>query len=69
MEILKEIKDKEFPSDESTLKTREASRAVLFDENLPPQPPLYPPILITHPKNVIIKQNNKHKNKWISWEQ
>ncbi|HUW21395.1 MAG TPA: NUDIX domain-containing protein [Candidatus Bathyarchaeia archaeon] len=33
MEILKEIKDKEFPSDESTLEIREASRAVLFDEN------------------------------------
>lgn len=33
MEILKEIKDKEFPSDESTLRIREASRAVLFDEN------------------------------------
>lgn len=33
MELLKEIKDKEFPVDESTLKIREASRAVLFDEN------------------------------------
>jgi len=33
MKILKEIKDKEFPSDESTLRHREASRAVLFDEN------------------------------------
>lgn len=33
MELLKEIKDKDFPGDESTLKIREASRAVLFDEN------------------------------------
>ena len=33
MELLKEIKDKEFPEDESILKIREASRAVLFDEN------------------------------------
>ena len=33
MDLLKEIKDKEFPEDESTLKTREASRAILFDEN------------------------------------
>lgn len=33
MELLKEIKDKEFPRDESTLKIREALRAVLFDEN------------------------------------
>ena len=33
MKLLKEIKDKEFPKDESTLKNREASRAVLFDEN------------------------------------
>ncbi|TKJ17156.1 ADP-ribose pyrophosphatase [Candidatus Woesearchaeota archaeon B3_Woes] len=33
MEILKEIKDKEFPDDESTLRIREASRAILFDEN------------------------------------
>ena len=33
MELLKEIKDKEFPTDESTLKIRKASRAVLFDEN------------------------------------
>jgi 8-oxo-dGTP pyrophosphatase MutT (NUDIX family) len=33
MKLLKEIKDKEFPSDESTLDIREASRAVLFDEN------------------------------------
>ena len=33
MEVLKEIKDKEFPKDESTLKIREASRAVLFDES------------------------------------
>ena len=33
MELLKVIKDKEFPSDESSLKIREASRAVLFDEN------------------------------------
>ena len=33
MELLKEIKDKEFPEDESTLKIREASRAILFDEN------------------------------------
>ena len=33
MELLKEIKDKEFPEDESTLKIREASRAILFDDN------------------------------------
>ncbi|MBI5392090.1 NUDIX domain-containing protein [Candidatus Woesearchaeota archaeon] len=33
MELLKEIKDKEWPKDESTLKIREAARAVLFDEN------------------------------------
>ncbi len=33
MELLKEIKDTEFPEDESNLKIREASRAVLFDEN------------------------------------
>lgn len=33
MKLLKIIKDKEFPSDESGLKLREASRAVLFDEN------------------------------------
>lgn len=33
MKLLKEIKDKEFPNNESTLKTRKASRAVLFDEN------------------------------------
>jgi len=32
MEILKEIKDKEIPSDGSAYKIREASRAVLFDE-------------------------------------
>ena len=33
MEILEEIKDKEFPKDESTFGTRESSRAVIFDEN------------------------------------
>jgi 8-oxo-dGTP diphosphatase len=33
MELLKEIKDKEFPENESTLKIREASRAIIFDEN------------------------------------
>jgi len=33
MELIKEIKDKEFPEAKSTLKIREASRAVLFDEN------------------------------------
>ena len=33
MELIKEIKDNDFPKDESTLKIREASRAVLFDEN------------------------------------
>lgn len=33
MELLKEIKDKDFPGDESTLEIKEASRAVLFDEN------------------------------------
>jgi 8-oxo-dGTP pyrophosphatase MutT (NUDIX family) len=33
MELLKEIKDNEWPKDESTLEIREASRAVLFDEN------------------------------------
>lgn len=32
MELLKEIKDKEYPSN-ATLKIREASRAILFDEN------------------------------------
>lgn len=33
MELLREIKDNEFPDDESILKIREASRAVLFDKN------------------------------------
>jgi len=33
MELLKEIKDKEWPEDESSLKIREASRAVLFDSD------------------------------------
>ncbi len=33
MELLKEIKDKELPGDRSSLKNREASRAILFDEN------------------------------------
>lgn len=33
MKLLKEIKDKKFPEDESTLKIREASRVILFDEN------------------------------------
>ncbi|MFH0779984.1 MAG: VTT domain-containing protein [Parcubacteria group bacterium] len=33
IELLGEIKDKEFPPDESKMKLREASRAVLFDEN------------------------------------
>lgn len=33
MKLLKEIKDKEFPEDESTLKIRMASRAILFDKN------------------------------------
>ncbi len=33
MELLKEIKDKEFPKDKLTLKIRETSRAILFDEN------------------------------------
>lgn len=33
MELLHEIKDKEWPKDESTLEIRKASRAVLFDEN------------------------------------
>lgn len=33
MKLLKEIKDKEWPQDQSTLEIREASRAVLFDEN------------------------------------
>ena len=33
MELLKEIKDKDFPEDESTLKIRESSRAILFDDN------------------------------------
>ncbi|MBU0648946.1 NUDIX domain-containing protein [Patescibacteria group bacterium] len=33
MELLKEIKDKDFPSDDSVLESRQASRAVLFDEN------------------------------------
>ncbi|MDP1709298.1 MAG: NUDIX domain-containing protein [Candidatus Komeilibacteria bacterium] len=33
METLEEIKDKEWPEDKSTLKIREASRAVLFGEN------------------------------------
>ncbi len=33
MKLLEEIKDKDFSEDASTLKTREASRAILFDEN------------------------------------
>lgn len=33
MKILKEIKDKKWPKDIQELKLREASRAVLFDEN------------------------------------
>ncbi len=33
MKLLHEIKDQEWPKDESTLEIREASRAVLFDEN------------------------------------
>jgi len=33
MKLLHEIKDKEWPKDKSTLEIREASRAVLFDEN------------------------------------
>ena len=33
MELLKEIKDKKWPKNESILKHREASRAVLFDKN------------------------------------
>jgi len=33
MRLLKEIKDKPFPKDKSDLKIREASRAILFDEN------------------------------------
>ncbi|MFH0856891.1 MAG: NUDIX domain-containing protein [bacterium] len=33
MELLKEIKDKESPQDESLLEIREAARAVLFDED------------------------------------
>ena len=33
MELNKEIKDKEWPKNESILKHREASRAVLFDKN------------------------------------
>lgn len=33
MELLREIKDEEWPSNESSLDTRQASRAVLFDEN------------------------------------
>lgn len=33
MEILKEIKDKEWPGDLSALKFREASRAIIFDEH------------------------------------
>lgn len=33
MELLKEIKDKELPENESSLKIREASRAILFDDN------------------------------------
>jgi 8-oxo-dGTP pyrophosphatase MutT (NUDIX family) len=32
MRLLRIIKDKDFPIDESTLETREASRAILFDE-------------------------------------
>jgi 8-oxo-dGTP diphosphatase len=33
MELLQEIKDQEFPADQSTLKQREASRAIVFDDN------------------------------------
>ncbi|MFH1712177.1 MAG: NUDIX domain-containing protein [Patescibacteria group bacterium] len=33
MELLKEIKDKEYPEDRSTLEPRKAARAILFDEN------------------------------------
>ena len=33
MKLLHEIKDKELPPDESKLKIREASRAILFDDN------------------------------------
>jgi len=33
MQLLKEIKDKGFSGDESSLRVRDASRAVLFDEN------------------------------------
>ncbi|MFT4309454.1 MAG: NUDIX hydrolase [Candidatus Woesearchaeota archaeon] len=33
MELIKEIKDKDLPEDESTLNLREASRAILFDDN------------------------------------
>ena len=33
MELIKEIKDKEIPSNDSNLKIREASRAILFEEN------------------------------------
>ena len=33
MKLLHEIKDKEYPLEESNLKIREASRAVLFDDN------------------------------------
>jgi 8-oxo-dGTP pyrophosphatase MutT (NUDIX family) len=33
MKLLREIKDNEWPENKSILKTREASRAVLFDEN------------------------------------
>jgi 8-oxo-dGTP diphosphatase len=33
MELLQEIKDQEFPIDQSGLKQREASRAVIFDDN------------------------------------
>jgi 8-oxo-dGTP pyrophosphatase MutT (NUDIX family) len=33
MQLLKEIKDQEYPADESVLKIREAARAVIFDEN------------------------------------
>lgn len=33
MKLLRFIKDKELPTDESTLEIREASRAILFDEH------------------------------------
>jgi len=33
MKLLKEIKDKDLPVDESALRIRRASRAILFDEN------------------------------------